>query len=112
MESTRQQKIGKQILKDLSDILQKEAAPLVRGILVSVTLVRMSPDYSLAKVYISVFPFEKSEAVKEILTENVSMIRGALGSRVKNQLRHVPEIAFYIDDSLEYISGIDRLLKQ
>lgn len=112
MESTRQQKIGKQILKDMSDILRKEAAPLVRGTLVSVTLVRMSPDFSLAKVYISVFPFAQSEQIKETLTLNVSMIRGALGGRVKHQLRHVPELAFYIDDSLEYISEIDKLLKQ
>lgn len=108
----RQQKIGKQIQRDMSDILTKEAASLLQGAMVTVTVVRMSPDLSMAKIYLSIFPFDKSEAVRNALTENSSMIRGALGKRVKNQLRHVPEMAFYIDDSLEYISGIDELLKQ
>lgn len=111
-ESTRQQKIGRQILRDMSDIFSKEAAPLLQGTMVSVTLVRMSPDFSLAKIYLSIFPFEKHEQVMETLKENNWMIRKALGTRVRNQLRIVPELAFYVDDSLEYISGIDRLLKK
>lgn len=111
-ETTRQQKIGRQILRDMSEILTKEGAPLLGGTMVSVTKVRMSPDFSLAKVYLSIFPFEKSNAVLGTFQENASMLRKVLGIRVKHQLRHVPELAFYIDDSLEYISNIDNLLKQ
>ena len=104
IESTRQQKIGRQILRDMSDIFSKEAAPLIKG--------TMSPDFSLAKVYLSIFPFERHPEVMKVLEENNWMIRKALGIRVKNQLRIVPELAFYLDDSLEYISEIDKLLKQ
>ena len=112
IESTRQQKIGRQILRDMSDSFSKEAAPLIKGTMVSVTRVRMSPDFSLAKVYLSIFPFERHPEVMKVLEENNWMIRKALGIRVKNQLRIVPELAFYLDDSLEYISEIDKLLKQ
>lgn len=112
IESTRQQKIGRHILRDISDILSKEAASLVKGTMVSVTRVRMSPDFSLAKVYLSIFPFERHEAIMQTLADNNWMIRKALGTRVRNQLRIVPELAFYLDDSLEYISEIDKLLKK
>ena len=105
IESTRQQKIGRQIQRDISEIFSKEAASLLCGAMVSVTLVRMSPDFELAKIYLSIFPFEKHAEVMAWL------IRKTLGARVRNQLRHVPELAFYIDDSLEYISAIDKLLK-
>lgn len=110
-ESTRQQKIGRQILRDLSDIFSKEAAPLLRGAMVSVTVVRMSPDFEVAKVYLSIFPFDKHEQIMATLRENNWMIRKALGTRVKHQLRHVPELIFHLDDSLEYIDSIDKLLK-
>lgn len=111
METTRQQKIAKQIQKDISDIFIKEAADLIRGTMVSVTVVRMSPDLALAKVYLSIFPFAKSEEIVKTLMAHVSQIRYALGNRTKLQLRIVPEIVFYIDDSLEYIQKIDNLLK-
>ncbi len=89
----------------------KEAAGLVRGAMVSVTVVRMSPDLALAKVYLSVFPFDKSEEKLKTLNDNLPQIRRALGNRTHLQLRITPEIAFYIDDSLEYIAHIDDLLK-
>ena len=111
MESTRQQKVARQIQKDVSDIFLKEGADLVRGAMVSVTKVRISPDLALAKVYISVFPFDKAESVLQTLTGHVSQIRKALGTRVRSQLRIVPELAFYIDDSLEYVENIERLLQ-
>ena len=111
IESTRQQKSGRQIQRDISEIFSKEAASLLCGAMVSVTLVRMSPDFELAKIYLSIFPFEKHAEVMASLQENNWMIRKTLGARVRNQLRHVPELAFYIDDSLEYISAIDKLLK-
>lgn len=112
METTRQQKIGRQIQRDMSEILQREAGGLLLGTLVSVTRVRMSPDLSLAKIYVSIFPFDKHVEVMNSLNDNLRMLRKSLGDRVKHQLRHVPELAFYVDDSLEYISEIDKLLKQ
>lgn len=111
MESTRQQKVGRQLQKDISDIFLKEGAEFVRGAMVSVTKVRISPDLALAKIYISVFPFDKAETVLQNLTTHVSQVRKALGERVRSQLRIVPELAFYIDDSLEYVENIERLLK-
>ena len=111
MESTRQQKVARQIQKDMGDIFLKEGAEFVRGAMVSVTKVRISPDLASAKIYISVFPFEKAEQILESLTSHVSQIRKALGTRVRLQLRIVPELFFYIDDSLEYVENIERLLK-
>lgn len=111
METTRQQKVAKQIQKDISDIFLKEAAGLFPGIMATVTAVRMSPDLGMAKIYLSVFPFDKHIQAMDAVSKNNWMIRKALGSRVKNQLKQVPELAFYIDDSLEYIENIDNLLK-
>lgn len=112
METTRQQKVARQIQKDISDIFTREAAPLMAGAMASVTLVRVSPDLSFAKIYLSIFPFDKHAAVMESLEKNNWMIRKALGTRLRNQLRIVPEIAFQLDDSLEYIENIDNLLKE
>ena len=111
METTRQQKIARQIQRDISDIFMREAAVLLQGALVSVTAVRVSPDFALAKVYLSVFPFEKKDAVLAALDKNNWMIRKALGTRIRNQLRIVPELVFALDDSLEYVAHIDSLLK-
>ncbi len=96
----------------MADIFIREASELLRGVMVSVTAVRVSPDLGFAKIYISVFPFERSGVVMHTLTENVRMIRHALGTRTRNQLRIVPELAFALDDSLEYIDKIDSLLKE
>ncbi|MBO5710307.1 MAG: 30S ribosome-binding factor RbfA, partial [Rikenellaceae bacterium] len=106
-ESTRQQKISSLIRRDISDIFLKEARDLVQGAMVSVTIVRVSPDLSFAKIYLSVFPYAKAEEIVERLTENVWLIRRAVGQRVRNQLRIVPELDFRLDDSLEYIENID-----
>ncbi len=111
METTRQQKVSKQIQKDIAEILQRDLAELLKGILTTVTIVRISPDLSYAKIYISIFPFDKNQAVLQLLKDNNWRIRKALGSRTKNQLRIVPELEFFLDDSLEYIDGIDRALK-
>lgn len=112
METTRQQKIAKQIQKDISEIFQKEGASLVRGTLVTVTAVRVSPDFSYAKIYVSVFPFEQSGAVMERLEHQNRFVRGALGQRLRNQLKNIPEIQFFLDDSLEYIEHIEKALKE
>ena len=111
MESTRQSKVAKQIQKDISDIFSKEGADLVKGAMVTVTAVRMSPDLGYAKIYLSIFPFEKSKAIMDAVTQQEWRIRKALGSRIRNQLRIVPELTFFLDASLEYIENIDNLLR-
>lgn len=111
-ETTRQQKAGRQIQKDIGDILLKEARHLTQGAIVSVTRVKMSPDLSFAKIYLSVFPFDKGGQVMQGLKENGSMVRYELGKKIRNQFRIVPELAFVTDDSLEYIDRIEKLLKE
>ena len=112
MESTRQAKMARQIQKDVAEILLKEAASLVRGVMASVTTVRVSPDLNYAKIYFSIFPFDKSAEVMRTLEENNWLIRRALGQRIRNQVKSVPELQFFLDDSLEYIANIDTLLKE
>lgn len=112
MDSTRQQKISRQIQRDIAEILQKELADALRGLLVTVTTVRVSPDLAYAKIYISIFPFERSEQVLNTIKEQGWLVRKLLGSRIRNQLKVVPELEFFIDDSLEYINNIDNLLSK
>lgn len=111
MESTRQAKISRLLQKELSEIFRLQTAK-THGIIVSVSAVRTSPDLSVAKAYISVFPSEKSQEVLESLRSSARTIRYELGQRVRFQLRKVPELQFYIDDSLDYLENIDNLLKQ
>lgn len=85
---------------------------LVRGVMVTVTAVRMSPDLGYAKAYVSVFPFDRSAEIMNTLEANEWKIRKLLGARIRNQLRTVPELKFFLDDSLEYIENIDNLLKE
>ena len=113
MESTRQKKIGVALQKDLTIILQKmlkEGA--ISSIITSVTKVRVSPDLSSAKVYISVFPIKNTRAIFDLISQKKSEIRNSLGLLVKNQIRRVPELFFYNDDSLEHIDSIDAALKK
>ena len=111
METTRQQKIAKQIQKDVAEIFQKEGAGIVRGALVTVTAVRVSPDFGYAKIYVSVFPFDRSTAVMAVLDKQNWLLRRALGQRIRNQVKNVPELQFFLDDSLEYIEHIEEALK-
>ena len=109
--SPRQNKVARLLQKEMAEMLQVYAKDYLSGTLVSVTQVRVSPDFSLAKVYISVFPTGKTEDVLEKLQNGNKEIRYQLGTRIKNQLRKVPEIAIFVDDSLDYINNIDNLLK-
>lgn len=111
METTRQNKIARLIQKELSDIFLKQAKSM-NGVIVSVTAVRISPDLSIARAYISVFPSEKSTQIVENLNNNQSGIRFELGNRVRHQLRIIPELKFFVDDSLDYLEHIDELLKK
>jgi ribosome-binding factor A len=110
METTRQNKISRLIQKELSDIflLQTKA---MNGVLVSVSVVRISPHMSVARAYLSVFPSERSEEIVKNINNNMKSIRYELGNRVRHQLRIIPELKFFVDDSLDYIENIDRLLK-
>ncbi|RGN47068.1 MULTISPECIES: 30S ribosome-binding factor RbfA [unclassified Bacteroides] len=110
METTRQNKISRLIQKELSEIflLQTKA---MNGVLVSVSVVRISPDMSVARVYLSIFPSEKSKEIVENINNNTKSIRFELGTRVRHQLRIIPELKFFVDDSLDYIEKIDQLLK-
>lgn len=85
---------------------------LAPGKMISVTTVRISPDLSLAKAWVSIFPSEGSAATLSLLRSSVSRLRYELGQKVRNQLRIVPEIAFFIDDSNDYIDNITNLLKE
>lgn len=111
METTRQAKISRLLQKELSEIFRQQTAK-THGIIVSVSAVRTSPDLSVAKAYISVFPSEKSQEVLESLRASARTVRYELGQKVRFQLRKVPELQFYIDDSLDYLENIDNLLKQ
>ena len=87
-------------------------ADTIRGSLVTVTTVRVSPDLAYAKIYVSIFPFDRSEALLEAIKERGWQIRKLLGARIRNQLKIVPELEFFVDDSLEYIDNIDNLLSK
>lgn len=110
MESNRQQKINRLIQKELSEIFLLETKKM-QGVLISVTNVRVSPDLGLAHAYLSIFPSEKSGELMENINGNVKSIRYELGKRVGKQLRVVPDLVFHIDDSLDYIDNIDKLLE-
>lgn len=109
MESTRQAKIARLLQKDLSEIFRLQTAK-TQGVIVSVSAVRVSPDLSIARVYLSIFPSAKSQEVLDNINKQSKTIRYELAQRVRFQLRKTPELAFYIDDSLDYIENIDNLL--
>ena len=103
-ETTRQQKVARQIQKDLAEIIRARGMAAYDGALLTVSGVKITPDLALAKVYVSIFPSTKAEAVMQRLEEETSRLRGELGRRVAKQLRIVPELSFYLDDSLDYVA--------
>lgn len=111
MESTRQQKIDRLIQKELSDMFQRQTQGM-QGTLVSVSKVYISPDMSVCRVYLSIFPSEKANTLLENVQHNLSQIRFDLGRRVRHQLRIIPELKFFLDDSLDYLDHIDELLNK
>ena len=110
MESNRQQKINRLIQKELGDIFLLEAKKM-QGVIISVTAVRVTPDLGIAHAYLSVFPSDKAGELVENINDNAKSVRYDLGKRMRNQLRIIPELRFHVDDSLDYIDNIDRLLK-
>ena len=109
METTRQAKIARLLQKELSEIFRMQTAK-THGTLVSVSTVRVSPDLSIARAYLSIFPSAKAPEMIESINKSAKTIRYELAKRVRYQLRNTPELAFYLDDSLDYIENIDHLL--
>lgn len=110
METIRQERINNLLRKDLGEIFQVELRHVSRGAMITVTKVKVTPDLSMAKVYLSLFATsDKDELLKNIRSHSKE-IRGKLGSRVRHQLRIVPDLSYYIDDSLDYIENIENLL--
>jgi len=111
MEGTRLSKIERLLQKELSELFRKQTA-MMHGILVTVSRVRVSPDLGVAKVYLSIFPSEKGEEQIRSIEKNKKTLRYDLGQIVRTQLRRIPELVFYLDDSLDYVENIDKLLKK
>lgn len=109
METTRQAKISRLLQKELSEIFRLQTAK-THGVIVSVSSVRISPDLSIARAYLSVFPSAKAQEIIESINRNAKTIRYELAQKVRYQLRKTPELAFYLDDSLDYLENIDNLL--
>jgi ribosome-binding factor A len=112
METNRQKKIGGVIQKDLVDILQGEVRKNgVTNLVISVSKVVVTTDLSVATVHLSIFPQEKAKETLEAIKTNTNLIKHDLAQRVRLQLRRVPNLVFFIDDSLDYIEKIDNALK-
>jgi ribosome-binding factor A len=112
MESNRQKKIASVLQQDLVDVLQSAATQGgLRGIIISVTRVNVTVDLSIAKVYLSIFPIDKGKKLLDGIKSNSPLIKHELAQRTRHQLRRMPHLSFFLDDSLEYIDQINRSLK-
>lgn len=112
MESTRQKKVSRLIQKELSVIFQQNTQEILGNIMVSLTIVRISPDLADANIFLSIFPVDDPQVALKVIRSNTVMIRKKLGESVRNQLRIVPTLQFHLDDSAAYAEEIDRLLKK
>ena len=109
MESKRQQKFSRLIQKELADIFQRETTHLFGKAYISVSVVRVAPDLGLARIYLSVMMAPNNEALLLEIRANTKTIRHMLAQRIKNQVRIIPELVFYLDDSAEYAAKIDKI---
>jgi ribosome-binding factor A len=103
--------VARLVQKELASIFRAESRDLFKGKMITVTIVRVSPDLSLAKVYLSIFPLDKEEIFIETVNSHSKFIRNALARNIRHQVRIIPELVFYIDDSIDYLENIDKLLK-
>ncbi|CAL2094687.1 Ribosome-binding factor A [Tenacibaculum sp. 190524A02b] len=110
-ETNRQRKIAGVLQQDLVDVLQRAAQDGMKGVIISVSKVSVTADLGVAKVYLSVFPSEKRDEIVKGVVSNTPLIRHELAQRTRNQLRRMPELLFFGDDSLDYIEEIDKSLK-
>lgn len=112
MATTKQKKVARLVQKELGDIFQKKSRSHFEGKMITVTVVRISPDLLIAKAYLSIYPSKDNEKTLELVKQYSSEIRYELGNRIRHQVRRIPELNFFIDDSLDYIDNIDRLLNK
>ncbi|MBQ0126881.1 MAG: 30S ribosome-binding factor RbfA [Bacteroidales bacterium] len=110
--TTRQLKVARELQRDLAEIIRSKGMAMFGGAMITVSEVRISPDLSVAKVYVSIFPSTKQVEALKILEDNKKAIRGELGHKVASQLRIVPDMDFYLDTTLDYAEHIDELLKK
>ncbi|MBU0765743.1 MAG: 30S ribosome-binding factor RbfA [Bacteroidetes bacterium] len=111
MYTTRQNKTARLIQKELAGIFLKEAGSMFPDTMITVTIVRMSPDLLVAKVYLSLFTTGNKQKALDTVRDSRSQLRRWLGHRIGKQVRRIPELIFYEDDSLDHIERIDQLLK-
>ena len=112
MTTTRQQKVSRLLQKELGDYFQKHGTAFAPGKMVTVTVVRISPDLGVVKAYLSIFPSDELEKDMKAIEEKAGLVRSEMGRRLKHQLKHIPEFVFYPDDSLDYIDNIEHLLTE
>jgi ribosome-binding factor A len=112
MESTRQLKFARLIQKEMAEIFQADTRGIFGNVMITVTIVRVSPDLGVAKIYVSLFPVKDKTKLLEKIKDHTHELRGMLGNRIRHQVRIVPELLFYLDDSLDYAERIDELLKK
>ena len=110
--STRQLKVGRELQRDLAEIIRSKGMAAFGGAMVTVSEVRISPDLSICRAYLSVFPSERAQEIVKNINDNQRQVRYELGTRVGKQLRIIPELKFFVDDSLDYVAHIDELLKK
>lgn len=111
MDTTRQNKINRMLQKELSEVFLVQTKAM-HGIMVTVSQVRVSPDLSTAKVYISIFPNDNNAAILKNIQDNARSIRYELAGRLRFQLRRMPELSYFLDDSIEYAENIDAILNK
>ncbi|OSZ79332.1 ribosome-binding factor A [Chitinophagaceae bacterium IBVUCB1] len=111
-ESKRQKQIGQLVMEEMSDIFRREGFSMVQGGMVSISKVAVTPDLLEARIYLSLFQIEDTDALMQSVKDKTSEFRKQLGMRVKNQLRRVPELVFYLDDTLDYVFKMEELFKK
>lgn len=112
MESTRQLKFARLVQREMAEILRSDSRGLFGPVMITVTLVRVSPDLGVAKIYVSLFPVKDKDKLLEQIRKHTPELRHTLGTKIRHQARVVPELIFYLDDSLDYAERIDELLKK
>ncbi len=112
MEKVKQKKVASLIQQALSEVFQKESLSMVKGGMVTISDVEVSPDLSIAKVYVSLFQIKEPDAFLDKLKEHAGDLRGQLGNKIKNQVRRIPELHFYLDQTLDQVFRLEELFKQ
>jgi ribosome-binding factor A len=112
MESTRQLKSARLIQKEMAEIFLAESRGLFGNVMITVTHVRISPDLGVAKIYVSLFPVKDKDKLLKSIREHTSELRGILGKKIRQQVRVIPELVFFLDDSIDYAEHISQLLKK